>query len=194
MTIKIYKSKYKDKDALTIESKEIKAQFLPEIGGKMCSLIYKPQDLELLIQKSNEKYKMQNYDGRYVDGECSGFDDMFPSIDECYYETFPWKGIKIPDHGELWSIPWTYKIIDREIIFTSFGIRFPYKFERIVKFTNSGALQFKYNITNLSNFDIDFMWAAHPMYYLKNETNLILPEGVKNIVSVLERGQIFFIW
>ena len=72
-------SRYKDQPAITLESAKVAAQFLPGIGAKMCSLIYKPVNLELLLQRPNETYRLAPYDGDYVaQGECSGFDEMSP--------------------------------------------------------------------------------------------------------------------
>ena len=108
--IKVYESRYKDQPAITIESEKIVAQFLPGIGAKLASLVYKPAGLELLVQRPNEEYLLAPYDGDYVaQGECSGFDEMFPSIDKCFYEGYPWRGTPIPDHGEVWSIPWAWE-------------------------------------------------------------------------------------
>jgi hypothetical protein len=56
----------------------------------MGSLIYKPVNVELLLQRPNERYQLASYDGDYVaQGECSGFDERFPSIDKCFYGGFP---------------------------------------------------------------------------------------------------------
>ncbi len=83
---------YKDQLAITLESETIAAQFLPGVGAKLCSLIYKPANLELLLQRPAEKYLLAPYDGGYVtEGECSGFDEMFPSIDKSFYEGYPWQ-------------------------------------------------------------------------------------------------------
>ena len=47
MTPAIHASRYKDQAAITLESGKVSAQFLPGIGAKMCSLVYKPANLEL---------------------------------------------------------------------------------------------------------------------------------------------------
>ena len=65
---RVYESRYKDQAAITIESPRISAQFLPGIGAKMCSLVYKPRGLELLVQRPNAAYRVAPYDGDYVEG------------------------------------------------------------------------------------------------------------------------------
>lgn len=185
MTIKIQPSQYKDQEAITIESDQIAAQFLPAIGAKMSSLFYKPLDYELMVQRLWDKYKLQPFDGDYVAGECSGFDDMFPTISECFYEKYPWKGTKMADHGEVWSIPWEYDIEDDRIHLSTYGVRFPYRLEKWISFPQEFILRIDYKLTNLSIFDFDFNWTAHTMINIEEGTELVLPQDVKSIVSTL---------
>ena len=180
----IYESMYKDQVAFTIESDNVLAQFLP-LGAKMCSLVYKPLDLELLVHSPGEEYRLEPYDGDYSAGECSGFDDMFPTIDECYYETYPWKGTRIPDHGEVWSIPWDQASEEAKLHFSVYGVRFPYQLEKWVRFTEANVLRIDYRVTNHSASDFDFMWAAHVMLYLEDGARLVLPPGIESVVSTL---------
>lgn len=175
MTVKIYKSNYKDKCSVALENDCMKVQFLPELGGKMASLICKRTSREVLAQGNNENYKVLAYDGDYVAAECSGFDDMFPTIDRVYYNDYPWKGIEIPDHGEVCGLSWDYKIEDDCLYMYVHGVRFPYKLEKWVRFDPNGALNIKYRATNFSEFDMDFIWAAHPMINAEEGGEIILP-------------------
>jgi hypothetical protein len=189
MTSSIRESTYKDQKALTIESELITAQFLPQIGAKLCSLIYRPLGLEMLVQRPGKQYLLQPYDGVYVAGECSGLDDMFPTIDECYYEQQPWKGIKAPDHGEVWSIPWDCGADENRLHCAVHGVRFPYRLEKWISFAGDATLHVQYRLSNLSAFDFDFLWAAHPMFMLEEGAELRLPEGVKQLTLVSTLGR-----
>lgn len=180
----IYTSTYKDQPAITLESDVISAQFLPTIGSKMSSLVYKPQQRELMVQNPSEKYLLQPFDGHYESGECSGFDEMFPTIDVCYYETYPWQGTKLPDHGEVWSIGWQHRIEGEALHMSAYGVRFPYKLDKVVSFSAPHILNIRYTLTNLSDFDFDFMWAAHPMINIEDNVELVLPNGIEKITSV----------
>jgi galactose mutarotase-like enzyme len=180
----IYASTYKDQPALTIESPRLIAQFLPHIGAKLCSLLYKPLALELLVQRPGVHYRVAPYDGDYVEqGECSGLDDMFPTIDRCYYERYPWQGTPIPDHGEVWSIPWSASVQEDQVHMTTYGVRFPYRLEKWISFSSATTLHIAYRLTNLSPYAFDFIWAAHPMFVLEESAVLRLPAGVDRIVT-----------
>lgn len=179
--VDIYKSNYKSQNAVTIESKTIKVQFLPRFGSNMCSLFYKLKNIELLVQRKG-KYKIGSYGSSYVKAECAGVDDMFPTIDECFYENHPWKGIHIPDHGEVWAIPWDIMIENEKIHFFTYGVRFPYKVDKLVYFESDYVLRIDYKVTNLSSFDLDFMWVAHCMLISETGLCINLPEEVKTVV------------
>src|SRR6266496_2292641 len=149
MNYHVIDSSYKDLAAVTVESEALAAQFLPGSGGKLASLVYKPLGLELLVQRPGETYLKQPYDGDYVAGECSGFDDMFPTIDACFYQAYPWKGTPIPDHGEVWSLPWDREVDRDRLHLTTHGVRFPYRLEKWAAMAGPAALQIDYRLTNL---------------------------------------------
>jgi hypothetical protein len=186
MTTQITATRFKDQAAVTVESEKIAATFLPSIGANMCSLVYKPAAKELLVRRPADRYKVAAYDGDYVaDGECAGFDDMFPSIDKCFYESYPWRGTPIPDHGEVWSLPWEANIHADGIHLATHGVRFPYQLEKQVSFRDEHTLHIAYRLTNLSSFPLDFLWAAHPMFVLEEGACLRLPPGVRKVVTTL---------
>ncbi len=168
-------STYKDVSAVTLENEALKVQFLPGLGGKMVSFIDKKTSREFLVQAPDPGYKVLEYDGSYVDAECSGFDDMFPTIDRAYYPSFPWKGIEMPDHGEVCGLKWDYQI-ERDFLYMCvYGVRFPYKLEKWVRFNAGNLLNIEYKATNLSGFDLDFIWAAHPMINSEEGGEILLP-------------------
>lgn len=182
----IYPSAYKDQRAITMESELVRVQFLPQVGAKMASLVNKPHNFELLVQRPGSNYSLQPFDGDYVAGECSGLDDMFPTIDVCYYDRFPWAGTKMADHGEVWSLPWEEAEEGEQVHFSVYGVRFPYRLEKWIRFTGADILRLDYRLTNLSSFSFDFVWAAHPMFYLEEGAELVLPDGVERVVCTLD--------
>ena len=183
MKARITETQYKDQRAVTIEAGAIAAQFLPSIGAKMASLVHKPLGLELMVQRPNSTYLLESYDGDYAEGECSGLDDMFPTIDRCHYWSYPWQGTRMPDHGEVWSIPWDLNVVDDRLHMATYGVRFPYRLEKWVSFTAPSVLRIDYRVTNLSSFPFDFLWAAHAMLSMEEGAELTLPPGVQRVVA-----------
>ncbi|MBM4027181.1 MAG: hypothetical protein FJ280_17510, partial [Planctomycetes bacterium] len=191
MVTAIRSSLYKDQPAVTLETDQMAAQFLPRAGGGLCSLVYRPLGLELMVQRPWERYRLGPYDGDYVaEGECAGMDDMFPTIDRCFYDLEPWRGTPIPDHGEVWSLPWDASTEGETLHLSTHGVRFPYRLEKRVSFSRPGVLKIAYRLINLSGFKFYFLWAAHPMFVLEEGARLMLPEGThKAVVTFTLTGE-----
>jgi hypothetical protein len=184
MATHIAPSRYKDQPAITLETPHVRAQFLPSVGGKLCALTSLDCNFDVLVHRPGDAYRLQPYDGVYVDGECSGFDDMFPTIDACHCADFPWQGTKLPDHGEVWSLPWQHSIDGERLRMSVHGVRLPYRLEKTAYFADARTLRIDYTLTNLSPFTFDFLWAAHPMLMLDEDSRLLLPDGTRQIATV----------
>jgi len=182
-------SNYKNKKSIVLENTRIRAEFIPEPGGKLTSLINKETGYEYLIQRKNEIYRDQPFDGVFVDGECSGYDDMFPTIDICKYENEPWEGIGMADHGEVWSLPWEYTMDNLSLHMAVKGVRFPYKLEKKIYFINENTLRLDYTLTNYSPFDFEFLWAGHLMINIEEGTIVKVPDDCKEAVTILTNGK-----
>ena len=124
MTTKIYESHYKDMKSIAMESSRLLIQIIPESGSKIQCIYDKQLKKEYLIQSCGETFKKSGYDSNFADGDVSGFDEVFPSIEQCYYPLEPWKGIQVPDHGEVWSMPWTYEVQGASVVLSVNGLDF----------------------------------------------------------------------
>jgi galactose mutarotase-like enzyme len=188
--IKIYDGKYKDQKCIVLEGEKLLIKILPNLGGKIQSIYNKEKRKEYLYQSPWEEYKKSGYDTMFEDGEFSGFDEMFPSISKCSYPSGPWEGITVPDHGEVWSIPWDYKTEGNTVLLNVYGVRFPYKIERKIEFINDYSIRISYKLTNLSSFDFDFIWAAHPLFNCNENMRIIIPKSVKKIVNTVPSNRL----
>jgi galactose mutarotase-like enzyme len=140
--------------------------------------------VELLWQNPGTQYKKTVYADPYDAGEASGFDEMFPTISRCFYETEPWAGTEMPDHGEVWSIPWDYKTTESEVKLSVKGVRFPYTLQKTVSIDGARFLQ-RYSVSNHSEAAFDYIWAAHPLFNTTREMKLIVPHGMNRIVNAV---------
>jgi hypothetical protein len=173
----ISETKYKDIPALAVETEQLKAVFLPEYGGKCASLADVKTGREFLSQGPNKQYKKLEYDGDYVSSECTGFDDMFPTIDAYYYDRYPWQGVRVPDHGEVCGLKWQALQTGGALTLRTYSPRFGYGFEKAITEKN-GALSINYKVTNNTQFPFDFVYAAHCMIAAEKGGMILLP-GVK---------------
>ncbi len=173
---------YKDVEAVVLENDALKTVVLPEYGSKMVSIMYKPLDYELLWQNGNDTYVKSQYGALFESGDFSGFDEMFPTISRCFYEASPWAGTELPDHGEVWAIPWNYEIQNDRLRLWVNGVRFPYLLEKVISLEET-IITFEYKATNLSAFDLDYIWAAHPLFNASPGMELIVPQGMNTIIN-----------
>ncbi len=173
---------YKDIQAVILENDVLKVVVLPEYGSKMASLLYKPLNHELLWQNPNETYTPSRYGDPYPDGEFSGFDEMFPTISRCFYENAPWAGIEMPDHGEVWAIPWQYDIQETRLRLRVNGVRFPYMLEKVL-WLEDAIVRTEYSATNTSHADFDYIWSAHPLFNASPGMEFIVPSDMNMIVN-----------
>lgn len=183
MDVRVYESQYKDQNCIVLENERLLVKVLPQMGGKLQSIFDKQKNKEYLYQSPWDKYRKSEYDTLFENGEFSGFDEMFPTISECFYPTWPWRGVKAPDHGEVWSIKWDYAVERNSLLLAVCGVRFPYRLQKRVEFTRENSIRITYKAENLSDFDFDFIWAAHPLFNCNENTVIVLPKSVERIIN-----------
>ena len=183
MKINISHTEYKKVDAILMESDLLAITIIPESGAKIQSIYNKERQKEVLYQSERKEFRKSTYGAKFETGDVSGFDEIFPSIDECFYPTWPWVGTLVPDHGELWALPWEYKVDGNSITLSVHGVRFPYKLEKKVEFLRDNCFRLSYKAFNLSDFGFDFIWSPHPYFVCEENTRVVLPPSVKEVIS-----------
>lgn len=173
----VYETVYKDQLAVAVENEALRFLFLPETGASVASILWKKENRELLVQRPEPVYRRVAFDKSYVDAECSGMDDMFPTIDACHYERFPWGGVKLADHGEVWNLSCDRVLSSSGVSFTAHGIRLPYLFRKKAAFRDDRTLRLEYRVENPTPFEMDFIWAGHIMLRAEPGLKLQVPEG-----------------
>lgn len=172
---RIYDVSYKGFPGICMENDALKAIFLPTQGAKLCSLTDRKSGKEFIYQGKTQTYQPSVYGGSYLAGECAGIDECLPNIDACYYDTFPWSGTPLPDHGEVWALPWDMVQEKNAVSFQVHGVRLPYRLEKHVSL-HEKTLRMDYTLTNLSDFRMDYIWAAHMMLQAQAGCRFHLPQ------------------
>lgn len=156
------------------KTEHLSVTVLPSMGSKIVSLRAGQTHHEWLWQASSVPHNT-GYDTPYEDADGSGWDEMFPSIDACRYPSDPWKGLHVPDHGEVWSVPWDVKADEGQLSCLVVGVRFPYQLSKQYTFPDSHTLRIDYQVKNLSASAFSFLWAAHPLFAVPPGTHIELP-------------------
>lgn len=158
----IIETRYKDRPAYCVKAGSLSVTVLPEDGGKLASLMT-PDEKELLAQRRpGEKYRRLLPDGRYIEAECGGFDDMFPTCDPWTPADGPFRGITYPDHGETCRIPYAVESDGETLTLTAHSDLFPILYRKTVR-ADGDAIEITYTFENESGHPFPFLWAGHCM-------------------------------
>ena len=153
--MEIIKHKFKDVNAIKLSGKNFDAVYLPEKGGKLVSFVDKAKNIEWLAQDKNEKYIPQSLDGIYIEGEVSGADEMFPTIDPC---------MDYPCHGEVCRVSHKTVISDEKLMLKYTSKKFSYEYKKTISETDCGNMRVEYEIENTGNESLPCLWALHMMF------------------------------
>lgn len=166
--------------ALSLESERLRVVVLPNLGAKIVSLFDKAHGREWLVGPMRP-LKQTTYGADFVSQDMSGWDEMLPTIVAC-----EWEGVPLPDHGEVWSIPWQIERAGEMLVCEVAGVARPYRFTRRAELVAAGTLELGYTLVNQGKGAAPFLWAAHPQFAVDEQTRISLPGEVTRVVNVIE--------
>ncbi|WP_394151289.1 hypothetical protein [Vibrio maritimus] len=192
MQTRFYEDSYKGINSIVLENDQIRAEWLPSNGAKLASLITKtPQgNIELLFQSEQTEIATPNYGDCFAEFDTSGFDECFPTIQECdIVLTEQSSSLLMPDHGEVWAMPWKLeRLAENRLAFSVFSERFGYILTKQVTLTADG-LDSHY-VVSLANdrAALPFIWTPHALFAVYDNHRFITPERMNEIINVCEGG------
>jgi hypothetical protein len=161
--------------AWTLESRAVKVVVLPQQGAKIVSLFDKRVGYEWLVGPMRPLRSL------------SGWDEMFPTINACQYPgTGVYSGRALPDHGEVWSLPWGLESQDgATLVLGVEGRALPYRLLRSATLAKPDLLRLEYRLLNTGPQPFDYLWAAHPQFAAGADTEIIMSQEVTQVINVL---------
>jgi len=182
---RIKRTAYKGIAAISLETELMKVIVVPEIGAKIVSLFYKPTQKEWLLDSGQRPLVVLAEGAAFGKSDMSGWDECFPTINPCQY---PLEGANygnhLPDHGEIWSIPWQAALEQESLTLKVAGKCLPYTFQRKMSFIAEDVMRLEYEAINLSDEALSVMWTAHPQFTVTSDTRICLPEAIKEMICV----------
>lgn len=180
----ISKDKHLNMNSIVLESELLKLSILPELGFKIASIIYKPKMKEFLFQPTLGKYDIPSYGDSFEKYDTSGMDEMLPTIDPCTYPAGAYEGNILPDHGDLWSLPWNASIIDNKVLGLVKLNSLPLEFQKNVSIENQNTIRMDYKLKNLSKDKTHYLWALHGLNQFNDHTKFIFSEDMIDVLNV----------
>lgn len=169
-------------EAFVLGNVELRLTIVPELGGKIVSLVRLESGYEYLLQppEPERAYHRRFYGDRFEDHETSGFDECMPTVAECLYPQEPFLRSPLPDHGDIWSLPAAATIDGEQLRLVTDLRSLPLRFTKTAQLQEN-AVRLDYEVTNLSQSAVQFLWSAHPLLRVEPEAEIFLPQDVKEL-------------
>jgi galactose mutarotase-like enzyme len=168
-------------DVYTLRNDCVEILVVPELGAKIISLKNLRTGREWLWHPAGELKLFCNRAGDdFFQSPLTGIDECLPTIAPCL-----WQGRELPDHGEVWSVPWQVNSTAWEngILRTSICLKtLPLEFERTIELQEN-EIQISYQLANRGEAEEKFVWAFHPLLKLQPGDELELPESTRALLN-----------
>lgn len=187
MSVSLRRIAWRGFDAWRLESGRVSLIVIPAAGAKIVSLLDKKAGFEWLVTpEQSNPFQAFAYGTEYNPNQCGGWDEMFPTILACPYPApGSWHGIPLPDHGELWALPWQDSSGDGAIRLQVDGKALPYRVARSLSLPSAHEVLFEYELTNLGAETLAYLWSAHPQFACEPGATILLPPDVTEVINVL---------
>lgn len=190
MTTKINTVRGEDLQRIVLQNEALRAVLLPELGGKIASLVSLKTGREFLLQHPDRPCRRARYADSMSDYDISGFDECLPTISACPYPEQPFEGVLMPDHGEVWALPWKYEIHGEELVLEVEGVHLPYVMRRKIRLAGT-VLELEYEIENPGTRAFKYLWSAHPLLAVEPGAEIVLPPEVAEVLVDYSAGHRF---
>jgi hypothetical protein len=168
-------------DVYWLNNDEVELAVVPELGAKMISLRNLRTEREWMWHPEGGLNLFRNQMGDDFSGSpLVGTDECLPTIAPCR-----WQNRALPDHGEVWSLPWN---VDKDafeygILKTSIRLPIsPFKLERTIELDGNDVC-LAYQLTNLNSREESFLWAIHPLLRVQEGDQLELPISTRRLLN-----------
>lgn len=156
----------------------------PRRGGKITALRDLRSGREWLLPPAEPYGDPAGYGTSFTDAELSGWDEMAPTITECEVDG-PSGPVALPDHGEVWSVPWDTVVVGpRRITLRVDGRTLPFRLDRTVEVTSPDRLRLSYRLWNTGKAAFPSLWAAHPQFVWRRGARVELPSSITEVLDV----------
>ncbi|MFO1499645.1 MAG: hypothetical protein U1G07_14840 [Verrucomicrobiota bacterium] len=163
--------------AYVLHNERVSLGLVPELGAKVISLRNLRTGREWMWHPAGARRLFSNAVGDdFALSPLLGMDECLPTIAPCSF-----RGRNLPDHGEVWSVPWELDEADwtHGCLTTRVCLPVsPFAFERRIRLRNN-EVQFDYRLSNTGKRAEPFLWAMHPLLRLEASDHLILPADIR---------------
>ena len=164
--------------AVALRSEQVEVIVIPALAGKLSNL-RRLRGREWLWRNDQIPLAPAIAGSSYVEtADSGGWDECFPTVGPCPMPGVA--GLVLPDHGELWSLPWDSRVYDfaggTAFTATTVGQLLPYDFHReVILDRTEPVVRFHYRLRHLGDTPFNWIWSAHPLFNVQPGTMVTLP-------------------
>lgn len=166
--------------AVALRSADLEVVAVPSIGMKITNL-RRTSGREWLWRSDQIPLAPPRPAASYVEtADSGGWDECFPTVGPSPVPGAAGGTPPLPDHGELWSAPWTSSVYDHAAGTTlagrAQGIAFPYEFYRAITLdSNEPVLRLSYRLRHTGSTPFPWIWSSHPLLNVQAGSVLTVP-------------------
>lgn len=164
---------------ISLENDYLKVEMIPDIGGRIISLIDKKTGHQFLW--TNEKLPLERHSAG------SEYDPYFyGGIDELLPNDMPEhiNGVDSPDHGELWTMSLDYSVGEDSVTVSGLLPLSGLKYSREMRlYPDKPGIELKYRIINPTQSPKEFLWKFHAALNIEKGDEIISPSKTGKVVD-----------
>jgi galactose mutarotase-like enzyme len=178
--------------AVALRSAQIELVAVPALGMKLTNL-RRLNGREWLWRSDQIPLAPPRPGASYVEtADSGGWDECFPTVGPCSIPGAPPGTAPLPDHGELWSAPWTSSVFEgpegTTLAGSAAGSIFPYEFHRRITLDPAEPVaHFHYRLRHTGDAPFPWIWSSHPLLNVQPGSELTLPDVNQVRVAAVHR-------
>jgi galactose mutarotase-like enzyme len=171
---------------LVLANAQVRVGVIPALGAKVDSLVHLPTGREWLLAPAGGLPERHEYGSAFTGTVLCGWDEMLPTIDPCRYPAEPYADVELPDHGEVWALPWRVaQSSATSVTCVVEGRALPYRLRRSVSL-DGPAITMSYTLEADGDAELALLWSPHPQFTVRPGTTLRLPATVDHLTAVVQ--------
>ena len=159
---------------------------IPGLGGRITSFRSVRTGQEFLLQSLRDPVS-DPATIAFSEGHLGGFDECLPSVSSCGAIG---SEAEVPDHGDLWRIPWSVRPEERGFLLEADAVSRPLKLSRLATLS-ADTLTLNYELRNTSSSPLTWLWCAHPLLYAEAGDRILLPQETDKVTVEYAYHQMF---
>jgi len=166
---------FRELNTVVLENRALRLVILPQAGGKIWQITYKPYDQDLLWNNPRVGPGKLPISSRYDDVWSGGWDELFPNDEAAAIE-----GEAYPDHGELWTGDWraeTSSSVGEAAVRLKFVTPISaIEVEKTIRLRrDESRIEFHHRFTNRGRTPFPFLWKLHPAMAVSPQHRIDFP-------------------